>query len=204
MSPTDSNTSKGPRQNRFLSASEPFNPYAPPKTSCEPTVSTLAPDCYRRGKLLIARNGTDLPPRCVKCNAPVSAPARMREFVSHPAIIYLLFPLYPLVYLIAALFLPKIAVVNPALCYPHAFKRALCIATSGAAFCGGMALAVIGTVRSEANSLNAIVLFFISAIICLHGARLLVPVRVDGEWLHLKGCGQAFLNSLPVAPETIR
>ncbi len=204
MSSSDPPPGKRPRQNRFLSTSEPFNPYTPPQAPCEPLPEPEGLHCYRRGKLLIVQNGSPLPSRCVKCNALVSHPAKMRGLLSHPPIIYLLFPLYPLIYLIAAAFLPKAAKINPALCYAHAFQRAVNIATSGVAFGAGVILSVVKTAAPDSTSFESIALFLISSIICLSGVRILVPARIDSEWLRLKGCGRAFLDSLPPAPESLR
>lgn len=183
-----------------IDLNKPINPYAPP-TADLATPGDGGTDAWRQGRKLILRHGGQLPHRCVKCNAPAVTPIKQRKVYWHHPAVYLAFLLNILIYIIVALIVRKSAKVAPGLCPAHQRRRTvgLLIGWIGVpltlvAFIGGAAgdaplVAVAGLVGLLAAIIAALIL-----------ARIVIPSRIDKEYATLKGCGDAFLDSLPVFP----
>ena len=172
------------------------NPYAIPEARLDPNPMT-AHGCYRLGRdvLYVTRN-SELPHRCVKCNAP-ARPAKLRAFYWHSPLFYLLILIGLLVYVIVALIARKKVEVSPALCEVHARKRTNDMWLALGVFLAGIA----GTfVAAEFDSgWAAFFMFFgglVACIVLAYRARIMYPVKIDDRGAHFKGCGPAFLASL--------
>lgn len=96
---------------------EPPSLYLPPANG----------DVWREGDVLVCTAGANLPPRCVKCNAPADMPPRRYIFHWHHPVIYAALLLGVLPYVILAIALRK---RSAARAYPvratRAPPRALC------------------------------------------------------------------------------
>lgn len=54
-------------------------PPTPVLSYAAPSFTPGAPEVFARGRYVIARHGADLPPRCVRCNAPAALPLMARK-----------------------------------------------------------------------------------------------------------------------------
>ena len=52
------------------------NLYAPPKAAI---TEVKAGQCTREGKSVLVQAGSDLPPRCIVCNAPAQQPVKAKK-----------------------------------------------------------------------------------------------------------------------------
>ncbi|NHZ34829.1 hypothetical protein [Massilia rubra] len=176
-----------------------LNPYAPPKAAfASGTSVSNAPDaseCWRKDDILIAPVDAHLPPRCVKCNQPATMDSPRAYLWHHPGW-YALIPV--LVYLVACLFVRKRAVVVLGLCSEHRSRRHT-FSTIAHVACPLGAIGLLGAcaLGNYWAMLPAGVVLLIGIHFVLHSTRLLAPVRITNEHIHLKGCASAFLDSLP-------
>jgi len=173
---------------------DPLNPYAPPHASLDPQ----GPESlWRDGNVLVMRPGSTLPPRCVKCNEPAELPLKPRKVYWHQPWVYILL-LNLLVYALVALILRKRAVLAPGLCPRHRRHRWFGIALGwGGSLCA-LGLMYLGATQDifalVVLGLTALLGSVIAGVIL---ARVVNPSRIDKDFVRLRGCGQAFLESLP-------
>ncbi|CAD0303894.1 hypothetical protein CFBP498_05000 [Xanthomonas hortorum pv. vitians] len=95
----------------------------------EPPTLYLTPaqgEVWREGDVLVCTPGADLPPRCVKCNAPVDDLPRRYIFHWHHPVIYLALLMGILPYLILAIVLRKRSAHVLSLRPARAAPRTLC------------------------------------------------------------------------------
>jgi len=165
------------------------NRYAPPRAVVE-QAPAASDDLWRRT--------SSLPSRCIKCNEPAVAPARRVRLAWHPPAWYLLILLAVLVYALVALLVRKKAVVHLGLCERHQ-RRVLWGRGVG---WGGFAVLVAMVAWSMAGHTPAaagiaLLLLLPWALATIWINRLVLPARIDDRYVRLKGCGPAFLRSLP-------
>jgi hypothetical protein len=174
----------------------PRNPYAPPQASLIERTPTA---CTRDGKFLVVPQGHDLPGRCVKCNEP-AALDKPRRFAWHHPAWYLFIPLNIIVYAVIATLVQKKARVAIGLCDAHRARRRHFYVAAWAILAIGLGL-ICSVTSMESRTLFAAVgagLLLLACIVGIVGARVVWPARITREQTRLKGCGQAFLDSLPV------
>lgn len=174
---------------------ESFNPFAPPKTSLEPS----SPEGYwAEGKHLVMYPNATLPPRCIKCNEPAELPMKKRSFYWHHPAYYLLLLVNILVFAIVALAVRKQAKIAPGLCTKHRQRRFRNLALSWLAFISGIILMICaGAYDIGFLFLPGLILVPVGLIASIILSPLLTPVRIDATRFRFKGCGRAFLESLP-------
>lgn len=174
---------------------EPLNPFAPPKASLDPQ---SAESLWRDGRVLVMRPDSPLPTRCVKCNAPALLPLKRRKLYWHPGWVYLLVLLNPLIYLIAALIVRKHATLSPGLCDVHRKRHWLGIAVGWGGSLLALFLMFLGATYEYCSVAVIGMILFLGAVVAgILVARVLQPERIDKDFIRLKGCGQAFLDTLP-------
>lgn len=173
---------------------EKQNIYAPPKAN----VSRLGSgDCTRDGKSVIVPVGSDLPPRCIACNAPVTSPIKSKKVYWHSPWIYVLVPINMLLYLIVGLIARKSFEVSAGLCETHANIRKwrmLTLALTGT----GAFIAAIVLLNHEQGEM-AIILFLLALLIFVIAAlssRKVYAKKITKEYAKLAGCKEPFLASL--------
>ncbi|MFO0724112.1 MAG: hypothetical protein U1E65_10040 [Myxococcota bacterium] len=177
--------------------SSELNPFETPKTSPLKSPASSELGVWRVGKNLKFGKGAPLPERCVKCNARMDRKVKRSLYYHHWAI-YLLLLFNPLIYLVVALIVRKSARVEVPLCAQHAGRArlgmwlgALCLLTLFGGF--GVAASV------DAPALIALVFvaFFAQLVAAIILANVLRPVRIDKDFVEARGCGEAFLVTLP-------
>ncbi len=158
------------------------------------------------GNLLLVRKKVELPPRCVKCNAPAHTMWR-KKLYWHPPGFYLLIVMPGiLIYAIVALIVRQRAEVLAGLCREHRSRRLRGIAAAWLIAILGIFLIVAGIVmqgdrRRETQGILVLLLgvacLLIGAVVGIVVARVLVPKKMDGEFAWLKGAGLEFLATFP-------
>jgi hypothetical protein len=123
----------------------------------------------------------------------------MRLIAWHHPALYLLVLLYILPYVIAAALTQKAAQINPSLCPTHnAGRTAVRLICFLSFLAGGWFIGPIGF-SGDTYALGLSLLMF--AFVMGQIARSLAPVEITRDLIKLRGCGPAFLDSLPPAPE---
>ena len=146
------------------------------------------------------RHRAQLPPRCVKCNAPAIRPMKSRNFYWHHPGFYLLILIGILIYVIAAAFARKTAQVAPGLCETHAKRRRMIILGAWIAALVGFVL-IFSTDSLGGGALALGILLVLSSLIGgLVGARIMVASHISDRLARFRGCGREFLASLPAHP----
>ncbi len=182
-----------------MSKTPAFNPYAPPAAAFASGTRAAnaldACECWRADDLLVAPLDAHLPPRYVECNAPATMDSPRAYLWHHPGW-YALIPV--LVYMVVCLFVRKRAVVVLGLCSEHRRRRrTFSIVAHVAGPLGAIALLGACAIGKYWVMLPAAILLLTGVQFALHSMRLLVPVRITNDHIHLKGCAPAFLDSLP-------
>jgi hypothetical protein len=155
------------------------------------------------GDTLVVRNGTTLPPRCVKCNAPVTSAPLTKKFWWHHPGYYLLILLHIIIYAVVAMIVRKSGTVRIGLCETHRLRRRNNILIAWSLSLLGLMLLIIG-IAAHANSNGDSVLAILiglgplTAIVGLIwgivGARILRPKKIDDHFLWLAGASLDFLQ----------
>jgi hypothetical protein len=181
------------------------NPYAPSQASLQVTQPVARTDgssvveVWRDDGVLVMLPGAALPQRCIKCNEPSHEPTKARKVYWHHPALYLLVLVNLIIYAIVAAVIRRKAFVNAGLCSEHKKRRrtALILAWTGALT--GIVLMFFG-----ADSSLGIGGVFLGALLILGSiiagmifARVIYARRIDKSYVRLKGCGGAFLDSLP-------
>lgn len=180
-----------------------LNPYAPPAACLDMSGDV---DCWRDGRQVVLRRGTDLPHRCLRCNEPGTPPARASRFYWHTPWLYLLVPLYVVVYVVVALLARRMVKLHPVLCDAHrAEQRRYQVLVVVLVLCGaGLVLNALDPAPGLPllrQALGVAPLLFITAIaVGAWKLRSLTPTRIDRDVVRLRGAGPAFLASLPDYP----
>lgn len=173
------------------------NPYESP--AAELTFRPHA-ECVRQGDRIFVPRGYDLPPRCIRCNAPAQAPIRLRTLWWHSPALYALIVIGVLIYAIVAVIVRKRFQVSPGLCDVHAAQRSRTMALGlGVGFASliGMFVAMASDIEGAAIWLT--LLSIVAFVITMYRVRLVYPKRIDDRGALLAGFGQPFLASIAPA-----
>jgi hypothetical protein len=184
------------------------NPYAPSKASLQksaPNPNAARPadiTAWRDDRIMVMLPDAPIPHRCVKCNDPVEEPTKTRKVFWHSPWLYLLLLFNVLIFAIVAAVVRKKATVAAGLCSIHKKRRraVLTIAWIGALL--GIVLIFIGA--DSAAGIGAVLFGILvvlgSIIFGMLTGRIVVPTRIDDRYVRLKGCGEAYLDTLPPFP----
>jgi hypothetical protein len=177
------------------------NPFAPPRSDFN-TDATGMPwpqgTFWRHGPLLMAKSGAVLPPRCVKCNGAADGPGKKQRFYWHHPAWLLLILVSIFIYLIVALLIRSSADVTYGLCQAHRQKRNQGVLIGvGVLVFSVLLFVAAGLVHQPVLFLIGLVLFLVALVVMIVKARTLLPARIENNTVQLKGCGEAFLASLP-------
>ena len=181
------------------------NPYAPSRASLAAgtlEVSASNSDsAWRESDTLVLRHQATLPARCVKCNAAAHEPTKKRKIYWHHWAIYLLILINIILYAIVAMIARKRAIVSPGLCARHKARRRNAIALGWLGSIAGFAILVAGLGEGEPLlGTFGVLLALVAAMAGVIVGRVVFAKRIDDDYVRLKGCGTAFLNTLPEFP----
>jgi hypothetical protein len=105
-----------------------------------------------------------------------------------------------IIYIVVALIVRRHADVTYGLCAPHRQQRRRGILLAVGGILLSLALIIVSVAASQpALILMALLGFLMSIVIAVVKGRTLLPVRIDKSGAQFKGCGEAFLASLPTA-----
>jgi hypothetical protein len=184
-------------ESRVVAQTHFENPYAPPVASPQGKATPdLAPEIFRDGEMLVVRDGTRFPDRCVRCNKETDVSRLWKTFYWHSPGWYALVLLNLILYAIVAMSVRKKASFELALCSQHRSRRQWCFAI---AF-GLPIVAFMAMMATEASMLGFwafLLALLFGAIVGIVGAQVLTCTRIDGEYAYLKGAHPRFLASLP-------
>ena len=173
-----------------------FNPYAAPESDLSAQGSGGSRCWEVSPGILYVMPSSDLPPRCVKCNAPALLPVKLRKLYWHSRAWYALILLNLLIYAIAALAVRKRVEVSPGLCQAHASRRNWHIFGAFAAVIGLVFGGFMVMGARPNTGLSMVLVGVIAMFVFAFGARIIYPVHIDERGARFKGCGEAFLRSL--------
>jgi len=180
------------------------NPYAPSVTTLASSPPPLRPGGYHReGDLLLIRDGTVLPARCIKTNQPITARDWTRAAKIHwtPPWVWVLLLLSPLVALIVAAILQKKATLTYSLSRPVRSGYLKKSAFSLALFFFGVLL-LIYSIGSDNPTLQmpgivtAILMLVVGLVLLVVLGKAIAVKRHQDGWFAIKGCSPEFLASL--------
>jgi len=183
------------------------NPYAPSKASLQKTASNPNPvradvTAWRDNRVMVMLPDAPIPHRCVKCNDPVEEPTKTRKVYWHSPWLYLLLLINVLIFAIVAMVVRKKATVQAGLCALHKKRRRAVITIAWVGALLGIVLMYIGA--ASAAGIGAVLfgtLVILGSIIFgMVAGRVVTPTRIDDRYVRLKGCGEAYLDTLPDFP----
>jgi hypothetical protein len=186
------------------------NPYAPPQSEAMKRDRHLDyPDpAWRHGNTLVARKGAELPDRCIKCNAPAEGYRFSRNLSWHSPGWYLLIFVSLLIYILVYFLVRWQGRVTVGLCEQHRRKRKQAILWGWLSALGGIGLIVAAGTYSDTVRIGAsplIPIGFIGGVVLvlggliggMIGSQVLVPTRIDKNFIWLKKVSPDYLAELP-------
>jgi hypothetical protein len=158
-------------------------------------------EAWRSGNKIVTYKDKELPPRCIKCNAPVAGPPLTRKVYWHSPLFYLLILVHFLVYAVVAILVRKRAKVDIYLCPQHEKKRKDRIMAGWV----GVILGIVGIAAGIIFHTALLgflggMLFLLAAIFGLVSGRAVAASRIKGDTVWLRGGKPEFLASLPEWP----
>ena len=180
------------------------NPYAPSRASLKKGTAPAEQlqgkvTAWRDNRVMVIVPESPLPPRCIKCNEPADEPTKTRKVYWHSPWLYLLLFFNVVIYAVVATVVRKKSLVSPGLCANHKKRRRNVISLAWVGFISGIILIFVGA-SSEAGvwgALVGVVLMIASIAFGMIAGRVVIPTRIDHEYVRLKGCGKPYLQSLP-------
>lgn len=156
---------------------------------------------WRSGRTLVMTREAILPNACVKCNAPDHTRRLARNLYWHHPAIYLLILLSILIYAIVALLVRQRARIEVGLCERHVAQRRWTILVCWLAGLLGAGVLVLGSIRASGVLIGlGIFLLLIALFYGVIKTRIVHPVRIDKEYVRLKGACADYLASFPEWP----
>lgn len=176
------------------------NPYAPSAASLAGATVTPADSggAWRDGAVLVLTREATLPSRCVRCNGPSEEPTKSRRIYWHSPWLYLLILANILIYAVVALIVRKKAIVAPGLCSEHKKRRRIGIGIAWTLLIAGFALMFMGITGTKGLAVGGgLLLILVALLVSANVSRIVRANRIDAQYVRLKGCGPAFLDSMP-------
>lgn len=150
--------------------------------------------CWRQGETLVILPTAALPHRCIKCNKPVQEPIKPRKIAYHnPSGHNLILAHF---FGILAYVFSKSIIIKLGLCAAHKRRRLIGVLIGWFGSLLGLVLVIIGNNKSSDFVLAGLAIIVL-AIVGFVLSRVIKVVEMDDTYVRLKGCGKAFLNSLP-------
>ena len=200
------------------------NPYAPPQA--ELAGGGLRDALFRDGKVLVAAREAAFPARCIRCNAAAGTRTYSRKLRWTPPVwssLYafgLLMPVHPAfgLGLLAALIMTNVKRRSAEVEYPLCARHARRLEVGRIVLYGGIAV-MLPLFAWAFMSLGGTTLYYrlppegaMAVFACVFpwgifvglSNRTITAKKITDATLHLGGCGEAFLASLPTLAATKR
>jgi len=178
-----------------------LNPYAAPKSALVHSLRDAGEQAgpWRDGKDLVAQRSSELPARCVKCNAEATAPKLPQRYYWHHRGWHLLILFNLVIYVIVRVAIRKSARLNVGVCAVHARKRLVAMWAAALLLAASVATLLVAMNRQLGGAvyLASLVLLIAAIAVGLVKARLLYPKRISERYARYAGCGEEFLATLP-------
>lgn len=151
----------------------------------------------RKKKLIVMGCSAVLPDRCVKCNAPATSRLE-RKLHWHSPWLYLLILLHILVYAAVAICVRKKAKVAVGLCDEHRQKRKRNLYIGWGLALSFIPCLILGMMWEQMWLVYCFPFVLFAGIVYgLVTTRVVSPSFIDKDYIHLRGAGRSFLESLP-------
>jgi len=152
---------------------------------------------WRDKTTLVMTKESPLPNRCVKCNEPTAERLKRKLTWHHPAL-YLTILISVLVYAVIAMVVRKTATVHVGLCDEHlnARRRNLAI-TWIMGIVGVLCFPLAGVMEDIMIVFLGLLLISAAAIYGTITLRVVVPTKIDNDFVWLKGVNSDFLQEFP-------
>jgi len=178
-----------------------LNPYEAPKSALVHSHRDPGEQAgpWRDGKDLVAQRNSELPARCVKCNAETKAPKLPQRYYWHHRGWHLLILFNLVIYVIVRVAIRKSARLNVGVCAVHARKRLVAMWVTTLLLTASVATLLVAMNRQLGGAvyLSSLVLLVAAIAVGLVKARLLYPKRIGERYARYAGCGDEFLATLP-------
>ena len=181
------------------------NPYAPPMADLDnsPRLAEIS-DGWRDGDLLVVPKGAELPDHCLKCNAPAQGYRFKRTlYWLHPTW-FILFLMSPLIYILVYLIIRKKGKATAGLCVLHRKRRRRAILlgwlTSLAGIPTAFAASFVPDPYQAVPIIAGLVLLFAGVIGGMIGSQVLIPKRIDKQFIWLNKVSPDLLAEYPPWP----
>jgi predicted Zn finger-like uncharacterized protein len=186
------------------------SPVAPPMLAYAGPHRPAGAEPFRDAGGLVMAKGSVGPDRCVKCNAPAEGYRWSKTFYWHHPALYVMI-LFPglLIYAIVALCVRKSGKVAVGLCPAHRAVRRQRLWIGWGLFVLGAAIMIGGTVIGSgmrgpdaeswmaAGLVGGIVILLASGIYAAVAVPVVLPRRIDNQYVYLKRAGEPFLQTVP-------
>ena len=184
-----------------MSASD-FNPYAAPR-SFAPVEAPLDEGLWQTGQLLLLRKGTDLPDRCVKCNAPADGRRLRRAFSWHHPAYFVLALAGLLIYVIVAMIVRQSITLQVGVCREHLVRRRWGILIGWCSAMAGLALIVLSWMPESPELFQLALctglgLLVAGPIYGLWRSQIVWARKIDKEYAWVSGVCNEYLAQLPL------
>jgi hypothetical protein len=184
------------------------NPYQAPKAAVGKQAWATRDEWlgyWRDGKQLVVRKGTELPDRCVKCNAPAEGYRLRRNLSWHAPAWYLLILISLLIYIIVYFFVRNTAKLDVGVCPAHRRRRVMSILAAwiGIVVSIGLMVAPLAAPQFQNDTvvavmiISGIILLLTSIVFGILRAQIVTPARIDKEFARLKGVCWEYLEQCP-------
>lgn len=163
----------------------------------------LSEEAWRDGgRLVLPRHAGELPDGCVRCGAEADGGRVRRTLYWHEPLLYLTLLAGPIVYLIVAVATRKQAVVHAPVCRRHLAERRRWLIAGWLTPLFGLGLCILGPVLETAwVAIAGLGILLVGLVpIVIAGRRPVRPVKMDLDFVWLKGAGPAYLDRLPEGP----
>jgi hypothetical protein len=152
---------------------------------------------WRDNSILVMTKDAMLPGRCVKCNAFTEERLRRKLTWHHPALLLLILASI-LIYVIVAMVVRKTATVDVGFCPEHLAARKRHTAITWALGLMSIACLVLAAVLEDGTFVfGAVAFLFATAIYGIITLRVVVPTKIDDQFVWLKGVSADYLQEFP-------
>ena len=182
-----------PPQTPYYQANTYTSPYHAPLSHTPPAAGV-----WRRREQIVLLKRAELPNACVKCNAPVTSDAKLKQrFYWHTPALYALV-ISPLLYAIVAAIISKRATLYVGLCAEHKTARNNAMVFSWLiGLLGFFGMFVCFASELPALGLLCLLMTFVGPLIWILGGQSLKPTEIDDTHIWLKGACPEYLDNLP-------